>query len=197
MAITKLLIWNTALANLNEHALADTTTANKLQESLDRFWRTAYESCLQAATWNFATKYATLTATSETPDDWGYEYELPSDFLRAIEIPMVCGMRSTFCIRTRAGTRYLYCNVQDADLRYIFDPGNDDDDDFLLWNYPFMEYVAAKLSSLIAISVTGKPAEQQRCINLTRMKLDEALGLDLANHRSEQSFSGRYSAGRA
>lgn len=207
MAVTKLIVWNMALSYLGEHLLDDTTTPNKNQKILDQFWEIAYQSCLQESTWNFATTRAALVDSGTTPDDWGYEYDVPSDMLRPIDVSVVgvdnlrlntntgAVVKADFTMRTRAGTRYIYTDLASAYLRYIYDPGNDNDTDMANWTYPFAEFVAARLARYAAIPITGKSQEQDRMMRVERPKLDSALGLDVSSQRTSFTFESRYTIG--
>ena len=204
MAISQVLLYNMALANLGEYSIAATTDDTKPATLCNLYWEVAYQGALQAGTWSFATQVADLTVTSETPDDWAYEYELPTDFLRAIEIPLAgallqsteyyagqVSLRAEYAMRYSSSAMYFYCNVQDASLRYIYD-----NDTYAEWPSWFAEFAAARLSMMIAYPLTGKPGERERMQRLEQQMLLQAINYDSTTQKKAIPDYNKYTLGR-
>lgn len=87
MATTNVEIVNDALARLGVspiNALSDTT---KQAQFANRFYNQTLDEVLASRQWPFATKRVTLTAITPKPTaEWGFGYNLPSDYLRLIQI---------------------------------------------------------------------------------------------------------------
>jgi len=207
MTVTKLGIWQTALAMVSDVTIADTTTANTQQRLLTLLWPGVRTRCLTASTWSFATTIATLAVTSGTPDDFAFEYELPDDFLVAIEIPMTVtggsvafypyergrmSLRAPFVTRDRGGTMYLYTDVQDATLRYIKDTA----ETFTNWPQPFADYAAAKLASIIAVPLGAGDGRRTMADRIAQQFYAEMRSYDARTQLGEMPTQSRYASGR-
>ena len=82
-ATTKLIVWNAALREIGAAPLADTTSANKKQLTLNQAWDHAIEHVLALRDWGFARRRATLTGVADTAfPPYTYRMTKPSDYLR-------------------------------------------------------------------------------------------------------------------
>lgn len=91
------------------------------------FYPLARDECLQRHAWSFATKRRALAELDENPvDHWAYAYALPSDCVQPIAVLLPESTDDTktkdFEVETNPddGTGILYCNVEDAVLKYIW-----------------------------------------------------------------------------
>lgn len=87
-----------------------------------RFFPLARDFVLESFPWSFALKRKTLAevADIDPPESWGYTYQLPSDYLRAISVlPEGYSddntVREDFIIEGD----YIYSNAENATIHYI------------------------------------------------------------------------------
>ena len=105
------------------------------------FYETSYKALLTTYPWNFAKKKKTLNRLTEEPlNEWKYQYQLPTDFLRVIT-------SDTFTDWAIYGDK-IYTNVDKMDLDYIYRV----DESFIPPN--FREALEFYLASKWAIPVT-------------------------------------------
>ena len=81
-------IVNRALDKLGQNPVVNLVTDGTTSANLaNRTWPIVRDQMLREHPWNFAIKRTNLAPLSDAPD-WGYNYqhELPSDFLRLVEI---------------------------------------------------------------------------------------------------------------
>jgi hypothetical protein len=80
-------ICNMALTQIGVDLISDVTEETLEARLCNARYEDTRDACLRAQPWNFATVYTTLATTATTPAwRYTYQYELPADCLRVIEL---------------------------------------------------------------------------------------------------------------
>lgn len=87
-AVTKLSVFNMALAELQQEPILDVNDTGFAASTLRLYYDTALDTALKATSWDFATKYVQLTLQSEADNitPFQYLYQLPTDFLEIQDV---------------------------------------------------------------------------------------------------------------
>jgi hypothetical protein len=123
-------ICNLALAHLGDDATVSSINppeGSAQAEHCARFYPIARDTALEAHSWNFATKRATLAlVTGAAPEGWEYAYALPADCLSSSSVMNVWmegasdntpGEQFVVETTTSNGT-LIYTNAESAVVRY-------------------------------------------------------------------------------
>jgi hypothetical protein len=88
MAATKLGVFNAALDELGDHAIADTGEGVERARVLNRRWDRAVEDCMNEASWNFLTESARIYADTGFTAEFGYakKFDKPADWVRTLGV---------------------------------------------------------------------------------------------------------------
>ena len=140
-------ICNLALVRLGQDTIAamyptEQSTEARLATGL---WTPVLRSALRSHPWNFALATAELTPTNDTPPDFTYEYQLPTDCVRALRL--VNATYGTYKIRAEDK---LVTNQEDAVLEYVAmvtDTTKFDDQ--------FIEALSYRLAADLSLPLTG------------------------------------------
>lgn len=138
-----------------------------------RFYPIARGVTLESYAWSFATKQVVLAAVTSDEEAWEFMYAIPSDMKRAIAL-LDSGTPEDdpghpFVIR---GQR-LYCNVEDAELRYVYDCKSTN-----LFSSWFEYTVALMLASLLAGPVLKSAKMSDAMMAKFRLAIGEAATKD-------------------
>lgn len=121
---SKVDIWNLALSNIGHKAnIADPDEASAEANHCRRFYPIALGVALERFAWSFATRRAALAEVTNPVNHWGYAYALPNLCIapRAVLLPESTDDSSEqdFAVEIdEDGSGILYCNVEDAVLKY-------------------------------------------------------------------------------
>lgn len=95
-------ICNRALTKLGDKRITSLEEDSKAAAALNSMYDDVLDACLRAHVWSFAKTRAQLAALADAPlFGFGYQYRLPSDFLRLIQI-------GQFLVYPRTDTRGLF-----------------------------------------------------------------------------------------
>ncbi len=87
MSTTETDICNRALGRLGESRILDITDEGAPGRACQLHFAATRDEVLRSHRWNFATSRVALSRLSEAPAfGWTYQYSLPSDFIRALEV---------------------------------------------------------------------------------------------------------------
>ena len=117
-------IWNLALSNIGHRAnVTDPDETSAEANHCRRFYPIAVAATLERFAWSFATRRIALAEVTNPVDHWGYAYALPNPCIkaRAVLLPESNddSKEQPFEIEgDAAGDAILYCNVEDAVLKY-------------------------------------------------------------------------------
>jgi hypothetical protein len=121
---SKVDIWNLALSNIGHRAnVADPDEVTAEANHCRRFYPIALGVALERFAWSFATRRVALAEVTNPVDHWGYAYALPNLCVkaRAVLLPESTddSKEQAFAIESDDnGDAILYCNVEDAVLKY-------------------------------------------------------------------------------
>ncbi len=87
MAITVISICNSALSKIGSTSIVNLTDNNRRAKLCNEQYEKVRDDLLRSHPWNFAIKRSVLTNNNTKPEfEWEQQFELPSDFLRAIKL---------------------------------------------------------------------------------------------------------------
>lgn len=175
MALTDIDIASEALTLIEADTIDSFDGGSREAEVMARIFKTTFDSCLSASTWNFATKDQQLNNTGTAPVDkrWAYSFTLPSDFIRRIEVMDPTGI--PYDDWTVQGTQVL-ANRDPLILKYVARPA-----DYAALPPWFVEYLIASLAAKAARPITSDDSMAE----WARREMDYRLGLAKAANSEE------------
>jgi hypothetical protein len=187
---TKLEVYNLALFELGESRLASLAENREPRRVLDDVWQNAVETCLQAASWNFASRTVRIDAdpTIETTFGWAYVFAHPDDWLRTVGVSEDEYLDYPLDRYLDEGGRFL-ADVDPIYLRYV---SNDAayGFDLSLWPANFTAYVAAYVASRIATRV--RESKMDDMVKLSRLRFSKAAATDSLGQPTTIKPVGRF-----
>jgi hypothetical protein len=159
---TKLIVWNAALREIAAAPVADTTTANSRQYSLDAAWDHAIEHVLAMEDWGFARRRASLTGTSDTSfPPYLYRFTKPTDFLRK------CWVKSSAADEHQADHAEIAAVFYGMTTPVLLEYVSDHADNYNPANWPphFTRVLTLYLASLVAPKLARAGADDLGRIN--------------------------------
>ena len=121
------------------------------------------ESLLRSGVWQFARKRASLTADISTPGfEWGYQFSLPSDFLRLVEVYQLDGYSGLY---TLEGNKIL-SDDDTLNIKYIRNVADPNEFDPL-----FTEIAVLKLALNLLIPLGGLNTAALREVMMNELKI--------------------------
>lgn len=174
-------VYNMALAHIGAKAFVESLTEDSNERKyLDAQWDNAAEAVLDDHDWTFASNYLTLALTdddAQTP--WIYQYDYPSDCIRAREIVRTSDDEKDIPFRVdldnNGSGKVIHTDQEDAILRYtkrIINP--------TLFSAKAVSALAWKLASLIAIPLTH---------NLKLKQFSESAYIQILNEAKVSNFN--------
>lgn len=147
-AFTNVQICNLALAKLGHQSSIQSLDEGSAEARLcNTFLNAARQDILRRGAWSFAIDTAELAQTLNTPDDYDYEYQLPSGFLRLLGFVLPSTDLAVY-ERRKDGT--LVCDYDEVIIKYVFD-----EDDPSRFDATFVEAFALRLAADLAFPLTG------------------------------------------
>jgi|DEB0MinimDraft_6_1074348.scaffolds.fasta_scaffold02694_4 hypothetical protein len=147
-SISKLTVYNLALAELEQGPIVSLASDNQNVKTLNNAYELALRTCLKSRNWDFATTFATLVLISDADNitPFAYQYALPVDFLEIQKIYDSDNKRVDY-IRTADG---LYTDASPAYLQYTkyFE-------DYSQFDENFIELISMTLAEFCAAEITG------------------------------------------
>jgi hypothetical protein len=123
-------VCNLALSHLGDEATVTAIDPPEGSEQAERcatFYPIARNTVLESHAWGCATTRESLVVLADVdpPDSWAYAYAYPNGCLRPLVVLMPGATddddgKEFVVEETSDGTRVIYTNVEDAELRYIF-----------------------------------------------------------------------------
>jgi len=175
--MTKVAICNFALARCGiSEFIADIDEDTTEAKLCKQFYDTVLDAALVAFDWPFARKRAALDLDSvDPPDEWGYQYLLPPDVLRARFIADALKVRRTdqripFKLESSNGATRLLTDYEDPTLVYTYritDPSK----------YPvaFSLYLGWALAAMVVFPLTKKQSLEKYISEKASFALGAAL----------------------
>lgn len=121
---SKVDIFNLALSHIGHRAtISDPDEVSAEANHCRRFYGIALPVALERYAWSFATRRASLAEVTNPVDHWAYAYALPNLCIapRAVLLPESTDdtKEQPYAVESADdGSSILYCNVEDAVLRY-------------------------------------------------------------------------------
>ena len=189
------MISETDIANLALNLLCEKPIAdiNDNTDTVARTVKVVYaqerNKLLERCQWSFATKMTTISKLAEAPVyKWSAYYQLPSDFIRLIEIDRVDAWlpKEYFDIHGRKlclnRTESTDENADTVDIEYIFRQ-----EDSTLYTPLFCDALAYAVASRVARPLTGSDQKAERLLEqLEQIILPQAMTRSL-----QQVYSGK------
>lgn len=167
MPITEVSIANSALIKVGADRISSLTEDVRSAVLINAIFDQMRDAVLRDHPWNFAEKRAVLAPTGTTPDfEWDYEYDLPSDCIRALYCYVDYDDEIDFKVVQNSK---LYANESSVNLVYTFrseDPST--------WDASFAEALAWRLAGEIAYALTQSNTTADRIERKYKEYLAEA-----------------------
>lgn len=168
MSVTLVGIANSALIKVGADRISSLTQDTKSAIVLNAIFDFIRDEVLRAHPWNFAIKRATISPTATTPPfEYTYEYDLPSDCLRVLNV------YPESIPWSMEGNRKILSNEPTLDVIYVFratDPTQ--------WDSSFGEVMALRLAAEVAYNLTQSLALADTLMKLYRAAIAEARSYD-------------------
>jgi hypothetical protein len=172
MATSVIEICNNALTDLGEDAIMSLSDDSKAARLCAQRWPAVRDAVLRAHPWNCAMSQAELAACAAAPLwKWDFQYELPADFLRIVEL---VGSGLERVAQWEVQGRIVLCNTAaPLYLSYVRRETDPQKYDALL-----CEALAARLSATLAYPLSGSTALAQAFWSAFQQKMTEARGVN-------------------
>lgn len=177
--MNKVQIANLALSNLGEAPIQSLTDDNARARICSARIDHTVEGVLRMHDWNSAMKRAALTKIDDPLFGWNSTFQLPSDFIKAVEVWPVS--------KYRLQGDTLLSNEKTLSILYVANPVDVNTLDVLLG-----EALALKLAVEISETLTGKDGLKERMMQKWIIALQEARSANSKDktpeHREESTF---------
>lgn len=176
-------VCNMALSQIGVELISDVSEDSLEARMCNARHADLRDACLRAHPWNFATTFAKIAKTTNTPAwRWSYEYVLPADCLRVLEL---YDIRDQYEI---VSNRRLYSN-HDSPLKVKYTAQVTDPS---LMDISFKQAWATLLAAELALAVSRDSKRAQALHGLYREKLADARFYESTEKGPEQFAVGTY-----
>jgi len=163
-------ICNLALTVLGADRITALSDTSENAKRLTAIYDSCLEDVLRAHPWNFAIVRSQLALLSSTPTfGYDYEFQLPSDCLRVVEVSDGTNLITDFKIEGRK----LLCGDDSVYIKYI---GNITDPN--QYTSQFIFVFSSRLAAEIAYAVTNNKSTAQELYQLYMQRLQNAKETD-------------------
>jgi hypothetical protein len=171
MAVTQIAICNSALAKVGQAPISSIDQETRAAQILKSIFDLVQDEVMSAHPWNFALKRVALTPTASTPAyEFDYEYDLPNDCLRVLELETdVTAIGVDWVVEGRK----ILSNDSEISIRYIYR-----NDDYNSWSPAFAEVMAWRLAQGIAFALTQSTEREKSCHEQLKATLAQARSTD-------------------
>lgn len=146
---TPISICSNALLKLGSRAIASFDDNTDMAALCNSIYPEVRDSLLRSHLWNFAVKRTNLAAEATSPSyEYSYSHNLPSDFLRLIEVYE----ELDFTLENNK----ILCNKTPIYIQYIFR-----NTDVATYDTMFVELLTQKMVAELAYSVTRSDSKSQ------------------------------------
>ncbi len=145
-------ICSNALIRLGDSPISSFTDPSRRATACSNLYPEIRDAVLRSHPWNCATKRVVLAPMTDAPAfDYLYQFQLPDDWLRTIQIGQLgCPLKYTI-----EGQRIL-ANVNALQLVYIYRNTNEQS-----WDPALVDVVTAAMTSALAYPITQSASMQQ------------------------------------
>lgn len=196
---SKITICNRALSKLGADRITSLDDDNKAARAMKSAFDFVRDAEFRAHVWNFTVKRAELAASATAPT-WGYSYQyaMPSDFLRLLEIRDLYSNSNTQDYRTNPTPLWQMEGgnlVTDAEapvfIRYVARVTDTETYDAL-----FSEALACRLAAETAEEITESSTKVGNAWKLYERAVKEALRSDAIEQPTEYLMDDAWVVGR-
>jgi hypothetical protein len=168
---SKVELANRALAKLGEDAITSFQDGSNASRAVASAYDSVRDAVLRAHPWSFALMRAAIPALSSAPIfEYGKAFQLPTDFLRLVEISGIDGRYRTW----RVVGRRIEVDAE-APLRILYIRRVDDPNEY---DALFIEAMAARLAAEMSQQLTDNNGLGERMEQVYRDLLSEARMVD-------------------
>lgn len=187
---SKIEIINRAITKLGAARITSLTDDVKQARTMSALWDMVLDEELRRNNWNFAIKRVAIAALVSVPAfGFSYEYQLPSDYLKAVMVgdyyagcatpeSVVTGPTALYQIE---GGKILTDYGSPLNLRYVARIT-----DTTLWDALFIDAIACKLAFEACEEITQSNSKQQSIMMQYRTALMSAVQCDAVENPPEQ-----------
>lgn len=193
----RLSLYNAALLELGERALATLSENREPRRLLDTVWQGgAVEECLATGQWKFAIRTAKLAPSPSFETDFGYRhaYVIPTDHVRTTGV-FSDEFQKTPWLDYRVEAGFWFTDLEPLFVAYVSKDAAYGEA-LARWPTPFVRYVEAYLAGRIVNKLTQDKGEWERVYRLVRMRLQEAASQDAMEGPTVFPPMGRWVASR-
>lgn len=150
-------ICNIALARLGNTQIADLSDESEVARACLVLYHHTRREVLRSHRWNFAQKRVALSELDAEPlFGWGHQFELPSDYLRVLEVGE-SEHGDTIAERFIIEGRALLTDQDEVNLVYVYDCENP-----ALFDPLFIEALSLKLAVKLCDTLRGSSSTAER-----------------------------------
>lgn len=156
---SKLEQYNEALGHLGERRLGSLTEAREPRRTLDDFWQSSFDECMQAGLWKFAKRVVQIDHSSTITPGFGFlfAFPIPQDWVRTVVISTIQTLDPPLLdVPDEAG--YWYANWTPLFVSYVSNDPNYGGN-LGAWPRNFARYHAAQLACDAAPRITNNNNE--------------------------------------
>lgn len=178
MALNDIALCSRALIRIGAAPITSFSDGTAESEIAGALYAPVRDALLSAYAWSFASGQMSLTQL-ETPPiaDYGYAYQLPSDFLRALSAGVGAKGRG---LNYRIARGQLHTNSATAVLTYVFRP---EEEEFPPY---FDQALISRLSAEFTIPVTENTSRAEAHFRMAEAEFERARQID-----AQQDTPGR------
>lgn len=193
MALSKLQIWNMALAELPEQRIDSLDDVNMASDFLNDQYGPAVELLLEGHNYDFATRRGALPLiANDRPNEWQYAYRLPRDLARPLTLLPFSGAASAGPVYSwigrgrglEAATPFriadgkLYCNMEGAVLEYATNEVAENK-----FTAKFARALALELAARVVMPIKKDAKRQAELIRMAEVARERAKADDMNRDR--------------
>lgn len=177
MTVNKLSLFNGALLECGERALASLSENIEARRLLDRAWESsdgAINYCLGQGQWRFATRSIELASSVSVTPSFGYQkaFAIPDDHVRTVKLCSDEYMNAPL-LQYSTEQSYFFSDLDPIYLSYV---SNDAayGGDYSLWPDDFTRYVELYLATKVAKKLIQSDEDRKTLFALARKALVDA-----------------------
>lgn len=196
--VTKLQIYNQALIQLKQSALADLTEDIEARYVLDNLYDAVTKEMLEKGHWTFAMRSVSITEDTAITPAFGYSmaFNMPDDWVRTYALSMNEFFQPLYYDwLEEAGL--LFANSGPIYLRYVSNSASGFGMDLTRWTGRFTKAVAFELAWRGAPKVSGSSDSfLEKLENDAARAVDEALQFEALREPGKMLQEGRWNGAR-
>lgn len=176
---SKLSLYNGALLECGERALASLSENIEARRLLDRAWDGgAVDYCLGQGQWRFARRTVEIASNVGVTPDFGYQkaFDVPVDFIRTVALCSDEYMNVPLLQYTQEQS-YFFADIDPIYLTYVSNDASYGGD-YTLWPQDFVDYVQKYLATKIIKKMNQSDEDRKNLFSLMRKALTDAKSSD-------------------